>query len=142
MDDELQELENELKQLRPVAPTRDLRARIETELTAKPRHRPAWFVWSALPLAAAAAWGAWMFLPGVLRDSPSRVPQGFQPVAAENLLLDVRDEGYVTLEDGSPARWIRQSYIDTIVWKNPRTNASMAWRVPREEIRVVPVEFL
>jgi hypothetical protein len=31
--------------------------------------------------------------------------------------------------------------VDTITWKNPRTNASVRWTVPREEVRVVPVKF-
>jgi len=45
----------------------------------------------------------------------------------------------VTLDDGTTARRLRQSYLDRITWKNPETNASLVWSVPREEIRVVPV---
>ena len=65
----------------------------------------------------------------------------FQPVAAENVLYAVRDEGLVTLANGTPARRERLNYVDTITWKNPRTNASVRWTVPREEVRVVPVNF-
>ena len=65
----------------------------------------------------------------------------FKPVAAENVLLAARDEGLVTLADGTTARRARLQYVDTIIWKNPRTNASVRWTVPREEIRVVPVHY-
>jgi hypothetical protein len=47
----------------------------------------------------------------------------------------------VTLADGTPARRVRQSYVDKITWENPRSNASLVWSVPREEVRVVPVNF-
>lgn len=64
-----------------------------------------------------------------------------KPIAAENVLVASRDEGLVTLDDGTPARRERRQYVDTITWQNPRTHASLTWRVPREEVRVVPVLF-
>jgi hypothetical protein len=64
-----------------------------------------------------------------------------KPVAAENLLVVASDEGLVTLDDGTPARRERRQYVDTITWKNPRTNASLTWSMPREEVRVVPIVF-
>jgi hypothetical protein len=65
----------------------------------------------------------------------------FKPVAAQNLLLNRSDEGVVTLADGRAARRVRESYLDTITWKNPQTHASLQWTIPREEIRVVPVAY-
>jgi hypothetical protein len=47
----------------------------------------------------------------------------------------------VTLADGTAARRVRSSYVDTITWKNPKTNASLRWSVPRDEVRVMPVVF-
>jgi len=73
------------------------------------------------------------------RTAPS--PKLFKPVAAQNILLDSQDEGYVTLADGRTARRVRQSYLDRITWKNPRTNASLTWSVPREEVRITPVSY-
>ena len=64
-----------------------------------------------------------------------------KPVAAENVLVSASDEGLVTLEDGTPARRERLQFVDTITWKNPRTNSSLRWSVPREEVRIVPVVF-
>jgi hypothetical protein len=31
--------------------------------------------------------------------------------------------------------------VDTYTWKNPRTNASIKWTVPRDEIRVIPATY-
>ena len=143
MDNELHELESELKRLRPVAPSAAVTARIDRALAAPRRN---FWAWTALPLAASLAGLA------LLRDrpappalSPASVPAPaiavFKPVSAENLLYAQRDEGLVTLADGTTARRYRSSYVDTITWKNPHTQASLRWSVPRTEERVVPVSF-
>ena len=62
-------------------------------------------------------------------------------LAEEDGLVRARDEGFVTLDDGTPARRERLVFVDTITWSDPRTNASLTWTVPREEVRVVPVSF-
>ena len=148
MGDELEQLEAELRQLRPAAPSPALLARLERELAAPCRRVVrGWWLWAAaLPVAAAVAV---MITLAVRRDrdrvSPALgqpvVAAPFKPVAAENFLYDARDEGLVTLADGTAARRERFNYVDTVTWKNPRTNASVRWSVPREEVRVVPVNF-
>jgi hypothetical protein len=143
MDDEFQELEAELKRLRPVAASPELTSRVEHALGA-PR-RSIW-TWTALPFAAVMA--------GVIllkENRPVPAPQAapatasvaavFKPVSAENVLYDHQDEGLVTLADGTTARLYRTSYVDTITWRNPNTQASLRWSVPRTEERVVPVSF-
>lgn len=155
MDDELDQLEAELKRLRPMAPSDELIARLGRELDRAPANRRAgrtWWLWAgALPIAAALA----ILITVVTRPDAGRafpVPPSasavdgsadapFQPVAADNLLYAARDDGLVTLSDGTPARRERLDYVDTITWKDPRTNASVRWSVPREEVRVVPVSF-
>ncbi len=139
--DEFAELEAELKTLRPVVPSRELAARLATGLTPNRRSQP-WWAWTALPAAAALTLGIFLARPSapVVVANPAVVTT-FRPVAAENVLYSARDEGYVTLEDGTPARRVRSNYVDTITWKNPRSNASLRWTVPREEVRVVPVSF-
>lgn len=162
MDDDLSQLEAELKGLRPAAPTRDLLARIEGELAAPTtpitpiaaksnrRSGPPWWLWAtALPAAAAIA-----VMIAATRGRPGTAPRmgvtpqpavesaaEFKPVSAENLLYAAEDEGLVTLDDGTPARRERLNYVDTITWKNARTNASVRWTIPREEVRVIPVKF-
>jgi hypothetical protein len=63
----------------------------------------------------------------------------YEPVSAENVLYDSRDEGLITLDDGTAAHRVFQCYLDTYTWRNPRTNASLRWTVPRDELRVIPV---
>lgn len=148
MDDTFQELEAELRGMVPMAPSRRLQAAITNELSA-PRRR-ARYLWWALPLAAAVALAAGLWSAN-RRDArrelaravaTAKTPvEAFRPVGAENVLLRSEEEGFLTLADGTPARQIRVSYLDTITWKNPKTNASLKWTLPREEIRVVPVSY-
>ena len=207
MDDSLQNLENELKALRPRRPSALLRARVEHELapeaqgaaaadTPAPVIRTAvdaaeirryasattlrswkWFSWqmaAAAGVALVVSLGVWRFVaPSPAQDevdatalantasvddqslapralsSPASnraiaartAPDAFQPVKAANVLYDVRDEGVVFLEDNTPARAVRARYVDTYTWKNPATNASLKWSVPRDEVRVLPASF-
>lgn len=144
MDNELHELEAELKRLRPIAPSRALTTSIGRELATRRRN---YWAWAALPLAATLA--VLIFVrarpavapqPLVAPSTPATVAT-YKPVSAENLLYAQSDEGLVTLADGTTARRYRSSYVDTITWKNPQTQASLRWSVPRTEERVVPVSF-
>jgi len=141
MDNELHELEAELKRLRPVAPAPAVAANIGVAL-AVPRRR--FWAWTALPLAAGLAGIALLRerpATPVPAPAPASAVATYKPVSAENLLYSQRDEGLVTLADGTTARRYRSSYVDTITWKNPRTQASLRWSVPRTEERVIPVSF-
>lgn len=148
MDKELQELEAELRRLRPRQPSRELIDRLAGEIEAPKVHR-LWWTWVTLPAAAALAFLVSRSQPAPKPGQPERRPVPvavkpapvFKPVAAENVLLAARDEGLVSLSDGRPARRVRQSYVDTIVWKDPRGKALLKWSVPREEERIVPVVF-
>lgn len=151
MDDELQKLEAELRRLRPVRARPEIATRLEARLAVSSRGKLLRYTWAVVPLAAAAA-VLFMIAPDRNRVSPtaenftattpaSEVEPAFQPVATENVLLDACDEGLVLLADGTPARRTRAAYLDTIVWQNPATNASLSWSVPREEIRVVPIVY-
>ena len=145
IDDELQQLEAELKRLRPVAPSAAVHVRLAQELAPRRRRAPILrFGWVALPIAAGVV------LAVTLSPAKRPAPPGttataqalrFKPVAAQNILIDSQDEGTATLADGTVVRRTRESYLDTITWKNPKTNASLTWSVPREEVRVVPVSY-
>lgn len=146
MDNELLKLEAELSRLRPVKPSAVLEQRIQAQLVAPaaaamrfPRFR-----WIVPALAAAAAVIVAAISSQPEKDAavgPEALRGTFKPVSAQNVLVSSRDEGYVTLANGTPARRVRQTYVDTIVWKNPRTNASVEWTLPREEVQVVPVVY-
>lgn len=151
MDDELQQFEAELKGLRPAPLSPALLARVEAELAGSPAAAPArpkggtvaWF-WPFLTAAAAALAMTFAPQPPMSAEgygSLARSETTLKPIAAENVLISAQDEGLVTLPDGTPARRARLQYVDTITFKNPRTNASLVWSVPREEVRIVPVSF-
>ena len=152
MDKELLELEAELKQLRPLPPSGQLRARIAADLF--PRRKISW-TWVALPLAAALVM---LFAlrsndsvnPGVDATAPLAAtvpppvesnPAVFKPVATQNVLYATQDDGIVTLADGRQARQLSRSYVDTVLWHDPKSNASLTWSVPRREVRITPVSF-
>jgi hypothetical protein len=151
MDDDFKQLEAELKRLRPAAASKILETRIARDLAtaAKPARRASvhWLWSAALPIAAALAIVALLpksgtGVPPVVRSTHGQDARAtLKPVTAENVLYSAQDEGLVTLDDGTTARRERLNYVDTITWKNPRTNASLTWTVPREEVRVVPVNF-
>lgn len=166
MDESLQELENELKTLQPRrAPDRwldQVNRELAAELPASPRPRYVtatnlgswkWLGWRAAGLAAALALVATVGLVSLRRPVPpvasavTTVPKSsaaapaYEPVAASNVLYDLKDEGEVKLVGDTSARQVRARYVDTYTWKNPRNNASIRWTVPRDEIRVVPASY-
>lgn len=155
-NDEFSDLEAELRRLRPLTPPPRLTQAITRDLSsptaASRAGRSARWWWALAPftLAAAAAAlffgvaGAPSFAPpsaGPLVGSTGADRDVFKPVAAAAVPLERRSESLVTLADGTVARQTRESYLATITWKNPRTNASLTWSVPREEVRVVPVSY-
>lgn len=212
MDESLQELENELKALRPRRPSVLLRARVEHELSVDapaaarelskapatlaptPAAPPArrfttatslrswkWVSWqlaaaASVALGVSIAFWQWQIRrddPAPTRELAQTAPQpatpaapapelaapasatasgdrllattrprdAYRPVKAANVLYDLQDEGPVVLEDNTPARRVRARYVDTYTWKNPATNASFKWSVPRDEVRVLPAKF-
>lgn len=202
MDDPLQDLENELKALRPRRPSVLLRARVERELEAagaaagatekfEPRAERAalsgrryttastfrswkWLGWQAGAAAVVMLGltvGVWRWqareaarpveelaagknattthsesvsepmLPPATQLAAAPTRDVYRPVKAANVLYDLRDEGVVLLDDNTTARRVRARYLDTYTWKNPATNASMRWSVPRDEVRVMPASF-
>ena len=104
--------------------------------------RPAGYLpvaWLCLPLAAALAFAlGW---PRRAAGPRPAVAASFEPVDVRDVLVSARDEGYVTLADGRPARRLVEAHLDTIVWRNPKSAASIKWSVPREELKIVPIVY-
>jgi hypothetical protein len=65
----------------------------------------------------------------------------YRPVGAASVLYDRQEDGDVYLSGQTPVRRVRYRYVDTYTWRNPATNASLKWSVPREEIRVLPASL-
>jgi hypothetical protein len=170
MNDSFTELETELKALCPQRPAAALLERIGGDLMVSGHESPAghhprnaaatnlgswkWHGWRALGAVAAIALVAavsWMSLSVGVRPSTVTSPvqpaaisaaaPAYQPVAAANVLYDLKDEGLVYVDGSTPARRLRYRYLDTYTWKNSRNNASLKWSVPRDEIRVLPTSL-
>jgi hypothetical protein len=161
MDDTLQDLENELKRLRPRGPSAELLTRLDSDLGAPVRPRRyvsatslrSW-KWAGWSLAGATAVAALLLAlrptasvaPTPTRATPASTvaqaasrptPGRYTPVRASSVLYDMKEDGFTRLSDNSEARQVRYRYVDTYTWKNPSTNASLRWSVPRDEVRVV-----
>jgi len=89
------------------------------------------------PLASPVSTGA--------KGTPELVPTGvnnrYRPVGAASVLYDLREEGTATQATNLPVRRLRYRYVDTYTWKNPATNASLKWSLPRDEVRVLPASL-
>ena len=168
MDDSFEELEVELKSLPLRRPSDEIIRRIGHDLAGAPHaYQTAtnlnsfkWFGWRTLSLVTGVAVVAGL---GLIRMSHPSLPAAaeatapapltatstaaadhpaqYQPVAASNVLYDLKDEGPVTVEGAAPSRRVRYRYVDTYTWKSPHRNASLKWSVPRDEIRVVPASL-
>ena len=164
MDNSLDELENELGRLTPRRPSAGLMDRLEHDLGAgsaapvAPKYTSAtslrswkWAGWSLAGAVAAVA-----VLLGVrgtrepvvtspaaspvvaIASSPAqRAVNRYEPVKASSVLYDLKEDGAATLPDQTEGRQVRYRYVDTYTWRNPATNASLRWSVPRDEVRLV-----
>lgn len=169
MDNSLRELEDELKTLQPRRATprwlNEVNRELAAELPASPRPRFTnatnlnswkWLGWRTVGVAAALALVATAVLVSFRQSQPAAtaprltalpapvrppVAAMYEPVAATNVLYDLQDEGVVQLDGATSARQVRARYVDTYTWKHPRSNASIKWTVPRDEIRVVPASY-
>ncbi|HTL66798.1 MAG TPA: hypothetical protein VL200_03980 [Lacunisphaera sp.] len=95
---------------------------------------------TATPAPAPASSNAFAVAP-VPAPVPSASPARLPGVAATNVLYDMKDEGPVYLDGDRAARRVRYRFLDTYTLRNPRTNASLKWSVPRDEIRVLPASL-
>lgn len=115
-----------------------------------------WFSWS-LAAAAAALLAAFLLTrrppeavpenrlagtdaeasPPASAVSPMAVTNRYEPVHASSVLYDLQEGDPKLLPDRTEGREVRYRYVDTYTWKNPATNASVRWSVPRDEVRLV-----
>jgi len=170
MDDSLKDIEAELKRLRPRPPSPELLARIEraieqTEPGTEIRPSPAepaprsGFSWRLFwPAAAGLASAVWLVVayserpawpqpteaqkPAIAQnvERPRIGTRAFKPVGAAELRYASFKSGVIPLADGSIVRRVCDRYVDVYTWRNPHTNASIQWTLPREEVRVEPID--
>ena len=96
-------------------------------------NRPA----SAVPTDASPAPEVVATAPVAEPSRPEIEANRYEPVHASSVLYAMQEGTPTTLPDRSEGREVRYRYVDTYTWKNPATNASVRWSVPRDEVRLV-----
>jgi hypothetical protein len=102
--------------------------------------------WGVIALAMAACLALGVALPTFLNRDDSRQIVESDPTPPQREPIDVQmaglerttylrnvDHGPVILEQGSPARRIRQQRVDRYRWTDPRTNAQYEYTTPSEQ---------
>jgi hypothetical protein len=152
------ELENELRSLRPIAPSPDLEDRIAADLAA--RRVPASGVLArpiaARPIAgwlrslgwaaagAAALIALAMYWQEADRPAPPLAAEEeeageFVPAESERELIDADDSGIRYVDGEGPVREMRFRSLERYAWVNPETGARVEVEVPREDVVLLPV---
>jgi hypothetical protein len=162
------ELENELRNLRPVQPSPELINRIERALAEPetstagvlPRERRFHFNWLSLGLGLAAAAALVLFAtvqtvqlerpaiknPNVASVTPAPAfssatasPQ-FVPAGLTQVVYRTRDEGvHFPNNSQQPMRRMRSHTRETLQWHNPKTGATLRISYPTEQVSLSPV---
>jgi len=157
------ELEQQLRKLRPILPSQNLALRIEralaetrspgaTAVLSRPR-RSNWS-WLSLGLGLAAA-TAILIVARVNIDQPKKEtknvasipPVAIVPVATEFVPADFTRVVYRTSDEGlrfpsasaQPVRRFRSQTRETLVWRDPKSGASLRISYPSEEISLIPI---
>jgi hypothetical protein len=166
---DLTETENELKKLRPIAPSAELSARIESAIhnetlinqAASNVIQPDGFriVWAiGFGLAAAAMWFLFVRVnfqpagraarlsaisPSPAIQSPAPAPvlrDEFLPAGATQVVYHTRDEGLIFPRTSQePVRRLRSHTRETLQWHNAATGASLRVSYPSEQVELIPV---
>jgi hypothetical protein len=160
------ELEAELKQLRPAAPSPELMKRVERSfqepVTATagvlPRQKAS-VNWFALGFGVAAA-AAFLMLawvntkqpngsqPKVANATSTNLPPAvavatrptYVPDGITRVVYNRQNEGLVfPVSMDQPVRRVRSRSHETLQWRNPETGASLRVSYPTEEIELIPV---
>jgi hypothetical protein len=161
------EIENELKKLRPAQPSAVLLERIEEQLDCRSdgssRKIVAWrrftetpYNWLGPGLAAAAVLILFVRIntdrrqnrsqpvalttPAPANETRSTSPNEFIPAGLTQVVYRTRDEG-LQFANGytQPVRRVRYQTHETMRWRNPATGASLRVSYPSEEVVLTPI---
>lgn len=149
IEPDLQEIEAELRRFRPAPVPPRLKGALAESLRPVAPSRRRWPVRGALlgafgagAIAAAGAAALLLRSPRVTpAASPSVLAADFKAVSAESVVASTTDDGEVVLDDGTHARRVEAAVVDTVVWRDPRTRATVSWSAPSGEVRFIPVSY-
>ena len=163
------DLENELRALRPVAPSANLEERIAADLapreivaapscavrvptagvlarTATTNPFAQWLRGLGWAVAGAAAVVALVIFfqkadrPVTPQIATAEEDAGaFVPAESERELVDADDSGILYVEGEEPVRALRFHSVERYAWINPETGARVEVEVPREDLVLMPV---
>ncbi len=164
---EFDDIEKELRTLRPARVSDRLMEAVTKELESLPTDagsaedkiiKPVWFRFGGLSLGAALAAAAAIFILArvdtttvapretkTAAASPSAgsvtpVPMLFIPDGATRVVYHTQDEGLVFPRNATaPVRRVRSRTQETLQWRNPKTGESIRVTYPGEEVRLIPV---
>ncbi|MBN1674397.1 MAG: hypothetical protein JXR37_25340 [Kiritimatiellae bacterium] len=165
MTDDLDSLEEELRQLVPRALSPQAHDRIRRELEAGDAApaRGRRLRWALTGLAAAAV--VLIMIAGAARLRNTRREPGqtaaretvpapekrpapltlpadvFEPVEFSTVLVNEHDEGTVLVPDFGPARRVRYEFVNRVQWQNTNRNARFIVTTPQEEVVLIPVSM-
>ncbi len=138
-----QRIENELRSLRPKPLSDTARSRVLSAIGrdagkgALFRHRRFALAALAASIVVAAVGGLWVrhgMSPGPAA-APTATAPGIRPFAAGTVLVKQEDQGTVCLGE-HPVRKIRCLFVDSVAWRNPGDQVTVALR-PRVEVAYV-----
>ena len=153
------DLENELRALRPAAPSAALETRIANNLAVLSVSRPAApvkarenllgqilrpLLWASVGAAAAvvvmtARPTPRENLPTPIAKLPPRAAAEFSPPETTRELLAAERSAVRYVADRGPVREVRASYLEHHAWTNPRTGGRVEIAVPRRDVFLQPI---
>jgi hypothetical protein len=152
-----EEIEKELGRLRPVAPSDALKAKLERALEEPPStpFKSLYRLWPLIGLATAAGLiVVAIFIPKTSDDlksgstvnleepSQDSALNTFEPMRAEQRLMEAFDDGIVFTAGHDAVRKLRYQFVDTLTMVDNNDGSVFTMEIPREEILFVPVTLL
>lgn len=149
-------LEKELAAFQPVQPNERLRQQISNSLD-RPEitnTRPVLKIWPIIAFATVACLVLVFKIssPHSNSEAPETTSERllgasaksatFQPVSAEQHLLEAFDEGVVLTVNDQPVRKLRYEFVDTVTMVNTNDGSLYTMEIPREEILLLPLTLL
>ena len=156
-----EELEKELAALKPTEPSKRLESNIQKQLNADEAPSGSLIrLWPLVAVAVAACLALVLILRndtpevtndlaqnGVGEDSATHSSTAdpfadYEPVEAEQRLIEAIDDGVVLVIDNEPVRRLRYQFIDSVTMVNQTDGSVFTMEIPREETLFVPVTLL